>query len=171
LEYPEETLTPEERRTNILDIVETAGLAAEINEIPKKVSMDMGNDGSDGSEAEAEPMDVEEDEVYAKRYGDDMETSEPDKKESEKMANADWEQLGESAKSKKNRANFVRDTVTAFYAGDSSYYAVLSPNGESVTMILIRKNMPMYVVDNNVGAGGDANGGAMYERRRELLRG
>ena len=41
----------------------------------------------------------------------DMETSGPDKKESEKMANADWEQLGESAKSKANRENFVRDTA------------------------------------------------------------
>jgi hypothetical protein len=32
-------------------------------------------------------------------------------------------------------------------------------------MIPIRKNMPMshYVVDNNEGAGGDGNGGAMHE--------
>jgi hypothetical protein len=58
--------------SNILEIVETAGLAAEINEISKKVSMDTGNGGSGESELEAEPMDVEEDEVYARRYDEDM---------------------------------------------------------------------------------------------------
>jgi hypothetical protein len=102
LEYPEETLTPEERRSNIqqsniLEVDETAGMAAEIDEISKNTADDgpsgdeSANDGPSGDESEAEPMDVEDDAVYAKRHDEDMETNGPDKGESEKMANADWE--------------------------------------------------------------------------------
>jgi hypothetical protein len=64
LKYPEETLTPEERRTNILDVDETAALASEIEEISKKVSMDTATNGSSDDESEAEPMDVEDDALY-----------------------------------------------------------------------------------------------------------
>jgi hypothetical protein len=77
LEYPEETLTPEERKTNILEIDETAGMAAEIDEISKKVAMDTAPNDSHDGDSEAEPMDVEDDAVYAKRYDDDMEVSGP----------------------------------------------------------------------------------------------
>ena len=73
--------------------------------------MDTANNGSSDDESEAEPMDVEDDAVYAKRQDDDMEASGPDKGEPEKMANADWGQLGETTKSKENRENFVRDTA------------------------------------------------------------
>jgi hypothetical protein len=73
--------------------------------------MDTANNGSSDDESEAEPMDVEDDAVYAKRHDDDMEASGPDKGEPEKMANADWGQLGETTKSKENRENFVRDTA------------------------------------------------------------
>ena len=60
LTCPEETPTPEERRTNILDVDETAALAPEIEEISNKVSMHTPNNDSSGEETEAEPMDVEE---------------------------------------------------------------------------------------------------------------
>jgi hypothetical protein len=88
---PSPAITPEERRTNILEIDETAGMVAEIEVISKKVSMDTSNNGSSDEESEAEPMEVEDDEVciYAKRYDDAMEASGSDKIESEKMANAD----------------------------------------------------------------------------------
>jgi hypothetical protein len=63
----EEALIPEERTTNILEIDDTAGMAAEINEISKKASMDTANDGSSESASEAEPMDVEERVKYMPR--------------------------------------------------------------------------------------------------------
>ena len=79
------------------------------------------NDMSEGEEV-AEPMDVEEDTVYAKRYDDDMEISGPDKTESEKMANDDWDQLGETSKGKSNRENFVRDTAKTYEKAKRSDY-------------------------------------------------
>ena len=60
-------------------------------------------------------MDVEDDAVYAKRYDDDMEISGSDKIESEKMANDDWDQLGETSKGKSNREKFVRDDTAKTY--------------------------------------------------------
>jgi hypothetical protein len=77
-----------------LEVDETAALASEIAEISKKVSMDTTTNDSSDDELEAEPMDVEDDAVYAKRYGDDMEVSGRDKGEPEKMATDDWNQLG-----------------------------------------------------------------------------
>ena len=79
------------------------------------------NDSRDG-DSEAEPMDVEDDAVYAKRHGDNMEVSGPDKEESEQMANADWEQLGETTKSKENREKFVRDTAKTYEKARRSDY-------------------------------------------------
>ena len=78
------------------------------------------NDSRDG-DSEAEPMDVEDDAVYAKRHGDNMEVSGPDKEESEQMANADWEQLGETTKSKENREKFVRDTAKTYEKARSRF--------------------------------------------------
>jgi hypothetical protein len=112
LEYPEETLTPEERATNILEIDDTAGMVAAVT----KVTIDTPaskNDSSD-NESEAEPMDVEDDEVYANRYEADMDVSGPVKEESERMAEADWEQLGETTKAKTNRQEFVRDSAKTY---------------------------------------------------------
>jgi hypothetical protein len=114
LEYPEEALTPEERTSNTLEIDETAGMAAEIEEISKQVSMDTANNGTSDEESEAEPMDVEDDAVYAKRHDDDMEISGPDKVQSKKMANAGWEHLGGPSKAKGSRENFVRDTTETY---------------------------------------------------------
>ena len=67
-------------------------------------------------------MDVEDDAVYAKRYDDDMEISGSDKIESEKMANDDWDQLGETSKGKSNRENFVRDTAKTYEKAKRSDY-------------------------------------------------
>jgi hypothetical protein len=80
LKYHEETLTPEERGTNLLEVDTTAALASEIEVISKKVSMNTATNDSSDDEEEAEPMDVEDDTVYAERHGDDMEASDRDKK-------------------------------------------------------------------------------------------
>jgi hypothetical protein len=54
-------------------------------------------------EAEPEPMEVEDDEVYAQKYDADMDISGPDNAESEKLANEDWKQLGEAFKASSNQ--------------------------------------------------------------------
>jgi hypothetical protein len=59
---------------------------------------------------------------YVKRHDEDMEASGPDKEESEKMASAYWEQLGETTKSKKNREKFVRDTAKTYEKAKRSDY-------------------------------------------------
>jgi hypothetical protein len=74
LKCPEETLTPEERRTNILEVDTTAALASEIDVISKKVTMSTATDDMSEDEEVAEPMDVEDNTVYAKRYDGDMES-------------------------------------------------------------------------------------------------
>jgi hypothetical protein len=66
LKCPEETLTPEERRTNTSEVDTTAALASEIDVISKKVTMSTAtNDIMSEDEEVAEPMDVEEDAVYS----------------------------------------------------------------------------------------------------------
>jgi hypothetical protein len=75
-----------------------------------------------GGESEPEPMDVEDDAVYAKRCDGDMEISGTDKIESEKMANDDWDQLGETSKGKSNREKFVRDTAKTYEKAKRSDY-------------------------------------------------
>ena len=90
LVYPEETLTPDERASNVREVGVTrlGGLFAEIDNISKKgVTMDMEVEDTD-EEAEAEPMEVEDDAVYAQKYEDDMQISGPDKVESAKLATA-----------------------------------------------------------------------------------
>ena len=112
---PEETLTQAERTSNTREIEVTAGMAAEIGNIAKKTKVTMATGVEDSSgESEAEPTDVEDDAVYAKRYDDDMEISGSDKIESGKMANDDWDQLGETSKGKSNREKFVRDTTKTY---------------------------------------------------------
>jgi hypothetical protein len=89
-------------------------MAAEIDNISKKgvtMAMDVEEPGDD---TEPEPTDVEDDAVYAQRHDDDMEVSGPDKTESEKMANGDWNQLGETYKAKSNQEKFVRDATTTY---------------------------------------------------------
>ena len=73
-------------------------------------------------ETEAEPMDVEEDDVYAKRHDEDVQTSGPDKTESEKTANDDWNQLGESFKAKSNKETFVRGASKTYQKAKRSDY-------------------------------------------------
>jgi hypothetical protein len=70
--------------------------------------MDTATNGLSDDELEAEPMDVEDNAVYAKRHDDDMEVSGLDKGGSDKMANDDWNQLGETYKAKSNKKKFVR---------------------------------------------------------------
>ena len=90
--------------------------------------------GDSGGESEAEPMDVEDDAVYAKRCDGDMEISGSDKIESEKMANDDWDQLGEAPKGKSNREKFVRDTAKTYEKAKRSDYV-----GECRTGVQQRK--------------------------------
>jgi hypothetical protein len=60
--------------------------------------------------------------VYAKRYDDDMEISGPDKTESEKMANDDWNQLGEAHKARSNQEKIVRDATKTYQKAKRSDY-------------------------------------------------
>jgi hypothetical protein len=90
-------------------------MAAENGNIVKKTKVAMAMDvGDSGGETEPEPMDVEDDSVYAKRRDEDMDISGADKIASEKMANDDWDQLGETSKGKSNREKFVRDTTKTY---------------------------------------------------------
>jgi hypothetical protein len=73
-------------------------------------------------EAEPEPMEVEDDEVYAQKYGADMHISGPDKAESEKLANEDWRQLGETSKASSNEDTFVREATKTYYNAKRSDY-------------------------------------------------
>jgi hypothetical protein len=83
LKCPEETLTPEERRTNVLEV-------DEIEVISKKVTMSTENTDMSEDDEATEPIDVEEDAVYAKRHDEDM-------------AKGDWNQLGKTQKAKSNQ--------------------------------------------------------------------
>jgi hypothetical protein len=51
-----------------------------------------------------------------------MEISGSDKIESEKMANDDWDQLGETSKGNSNREKFVRDTAKIYEKARRSDY-------------------------------------------------
>jgi hypothetical protein len=122
LKYPEEMITPEERSTNTLEVDSTAALASEIDVILKKVTMSTANTDMSEDEEVAEPMDVEEDTVYAKRYDDNMEISGPDKTESETMAKEDWNQLGGTQKAKSNQEKYVRDATKTYQKAMRSDY-------------------------------------------------
>jgi hypothetical protein len=60
--------------------------------------------------------------VYAKRYDEDVQTSGPDKMESKKMANGDWNQLGETYKAKSDKEKFVRDASKTYQKAKRSDY-------------------------------------------------
>jgi hypothetical protein len=70
--------------------------------------MDMEVEETD-EEAKAEPMEVEDDAVYAQQHGADMGISGPDKEESEKLATEDWKQQGETLKASANQETSVRE--------------------------------------------------------------
>ena len=105
-----------------MEVDTTAALASEINVISKKVTMSTATNDTSEDEEAAEPMDVEEDTVYAKRHDDDMEISGPDKTESEKMANDDWNQLGEAHKARSNQEKIVRDATKTYQKAKRSDY-------------------------------------------------
>jgi hypothetical protein len=122
LTCPEETLTPEERRTNILEDDMTASLASELKEVSKNVRISTENTNMSEDDETPEPMDVEDDAVYAKRYDDDMEISGSDKTEAETMAKQDWSQLGATQKSKSNQEKFVRGATKTYQRARRSDY-------------------------------------------------
>jgi hypothetical protein len=71
--------TPEERRTNTLEVDMTASLASELKGVSKKVRISTENTDMSEDDEAPEPMDVEGDAVYAKRYDADMDICGPDK--------------------------------------------------------------------------------------------
>jgi hypothetical protein len=75
-----------------------------------------------GEESEPEPMDVEDDAVYAQQYDADMDVSGPDKEESEKLANEDWKQLSETSKASSNQETFVREATKTYQKAKRSDY-------------------------------------------------
>jgi hypothetical protein len=92
-----------------VEVIGTAGLFDEIDKISKK-GVSMATEESDG-ETEAEPMEVEDDSVYAQRYEDNMDLSGPDKMESAKLATEDWKQQGESFKASADEESFLREAT------------------------------------------------------------
>jgi hypothetical protein len=93
-------------------------MAAEIDNIAKKTKITMATYKLETRVASPKLSQwmwkwktLQDDAVYAKRHDDDMEISGSDTIESEKMANDDWDQLGETSKGKSNREKFVRDTA------------------------------------------------------------
>jgi hypothetical protein len=83
--------------------------------------MDMEVEDMD-EEAEAEPMEVEDDAVYARKYGADMGICGPDKEEPEKLATEDWKQQGETSKASANEETFVREATKTYYNAKRSDY-------------------------------------------------
>ena len=51
-----------------------------------------------------------------------MEISGPNKVESEKLANEDWRQLGETSKASSNEDTFVREATKTYYNAKRSDY-------------------------------------------------
>jgi hypothetical protein len=65
---------------------------------------------SEDEEAGAESMAVEGGKHHANQYNEDAEALGPAMEESEKMAEADWEQLGKATKKKKTRETLVSES-------------------------------------------------------------
>ena len=100
----------------------TASLTSELKEVAKKVSISTEDTAMSEDEEVAEPMDVEDDAVYAKRYDEDMQVCGPDKTVAETMAQEDWKQLGATQKSKSNHEKFVRGATKTYQRAKRSDY-------------------------------------------------
>ena len=97
----------------------TASLASELKEVAKKVSISTEDTAMSEDEEVAEPMEDEDDAVYAKRYDEDMQVCGPDKTVAEAMAKQDWKQLGATQKGKSNQEKFERDATKTYQRAKS----------------------------------------------------
>ena len=105
-----------------MEIDMTASLTSELKEVAKKVSISTEDTAMSEDEEVPEPMEVEEDSVYAKRYDEDMQVCGPDKEVAEAMAKQDWKQLGATQKGKSNQEKFERDATKTYQRAKRSDY-------------------------------------------------
>ena len=105
-----------------MEVDMTASLASELKEVSRKVRISTEDTAMSEEEEVPEPMDVEDDAVYAKRYDADMEICGPDKTVAETMAKEDWKQLGATQKAKSNQEKFVRGATKTYQRAKRSDY-------------------------------------------------